>query len=286
MFCSSCGKEIPDDAKNCPGCEKPVTDILASKKSTKKKEKPEEDAGIEKATTEKAQASDNNVTDQVQADVTKEDSVQVDSAINATEEPKKEQKPKSDIDTNIGAYLKAFFKDPFEAILSRSTPKYMVWGLIILGAYALLVFLGELAASTGAAYSFASMFCLACGLAAMIFSLFLFQEPMKLEKKSLNEIVAVVGLSMTPMFVLYFVGSVIDAAAFSYLSFWQSVLNFRLFTPPLVTVGYIFSALILGRFYTGDDQSKLKRSLLLILIAFGAFFLIESLFMYVAIRVG
>lgn len=215
MFCTSCGKEIPDGSTVCKECGKPLP-----------------------------------------------------GAVGASEQ----EKPKSAIDVNVGAFIKDFFKDPVQAVISRSADSYMVWGLISLGAFIFVYFFRYLFDDLfDFGVSFGMMFSLACGLAALIFGLLLFQNVLKLEKRSLPSIVAVVGLSMAPVFAMFIIGGIMDVL------FMDTAL-LAIMTNAMLTVGYIFSALILDKFYFDEKAANYSKSTLLIAISFACFLLVQGLF--------
>lgn len=218
MFCSGCGKEIPDGSAQCPACGKAFA--------------------VETGTVE-AQTAE----------------------------------PKSSTDVNVGAFIQEFFKNPIEAVISRSKDSYWPWGLISLSGFAIVYFLrfafdGEI----GGASAFALMFALLCGLAALVFSLFLFQGVFKLEKKSLPSIVSVVGLSMAPMIPIIIFGSIMDFLFFTDASFISFFLN------PLLGLGYIFSAIILVMFYLDEDEKSYLKSMMTVVVSFAIFIFVHFLF--------
>lgn len=221
MFCTSCGKEIPDGSQVCGECGKPVASAVA---------------------------------------------------------PKAEQSgSKSTVDTNVGAYIKEFFSDPVSAVLSRSKDSYMVWGLIIAAIYPVVLFFRYILDNSifdyEFSYSFGLFFASACGVAALIFSLFLFQGVFKLEKKSLQTIVAAVGLSMTPLFALFIVGLILDALfageVYSFLSLTSNA---------LVSAGYVFSGIILSKFFDAEKDANRSKSTMLVVLSFVCALFIQAIF--------
>ncbi len=181
--------------------------------------------------------------------------------------------PKSHTDTNVGAFLGELFKNPVEAVLSRSKDSYWPWGLIALGGFA-LVYLIRFAfdEEVGGANGFALMFSLMCGLAALIFSLYLLQGPFKLDKKSLPSIVSVAGLSLIPMIPVVIFGSIMDMVFFAEESYISFFLN------PLLGLGYIFSAIIMVMFYLDEDEKSYVKSMMLVVVSYGIAILVGCLF--------
>lgn len=218
MFCSNCGKEIPDQVAKCPECGK----NFASEEAT---------------TAETASA------------------------------------PKVQADVNVGAFIKGFFKDPVEAVVSRAKDSYWLWGLISLSAFAIVYFLRfAFDYEIGAGNGFALMFSLLCGLTALIFSLFLLQDAMKLTKKSLPAIISAVGLSMIPMVPIIVFASIMDyifLAEGSYMS---------VFLLPLLGVGYLFSAFIIFLLYLDSEDKDYRKSMMLVVISYAISIFIHSLF--------
>jgi hypothetical protein len=213
MFCTSCGKEIPDGSTVCGVCGKPIVSAVI----------PKAEQGSGKAAT----------------------------------------------DVNVGAYLKDFFSDPVSAVLSRSKDTYLVWGLIIAAIYPLVMFFQLLFADYDYEfkYCFAIFFIALCGVAAFVFALFLFQTLFKVEKKSLPTIVASVGLSMTPMFALYIVGLIMDA-----------ILAGGSVASAFVIVGYVFSGIVLSKFFDADKDNNRSRSTLLVVISLACALFIQTIF--------
>ena len=218
MFCSSCGKEIPDNVARCPEC------------------------GNEFAT-----------------------------ATVSTEE--KPAAPKVSSDVNVGAFLQEFFKNPIEAVITRTKESYWLWGLISLTAFALVYFLRyAFDYEIGGGNAFGLMFSLLCGLAALIFSMYLLQGPFKVQKKSLPSIVAAAGLSMIPMVPIIIFGSLMDFIILASESYISVFLN------PLLGLGYIFSAIILVMFYLDGEEKDYVKSTMLVVLSYAIFIFITSLF--------
>lgn len=211
MFCTSCGKVIPDGSTVCGECGKPIVAAVI---------------------------------------------------------PKAEQgSGKAAADVNVGAYLKEFFSDPVSAVLSRSKDSYWVWGLIIAAIFPVIMFFKYLIDEYEFKYAFAYFFVALCGIAALVFALFLFQNLFKLEKKSLPTIVATVGLSLTPMFALYIVAMILD------LIFEGGSL-----VGAFTTVGYIFSAIIICKSYETSQEKNLSKTIMLVVVSFACALLITSIF--------
>jgi len=217
MFCTSCGKEIPDGSTVCGLCGKPIVSAVI---------------------------------------------------------PKTEQgSGKSSTDVNVGAYIKDFFSDPVSAVLSRSKDSYLVWGLIIAAIYPLILFIRYLFNDVEFSYSFGLFFVELCGVAALIFALFLFQSMFKVEKKSLPAIVASVGLSLTPMFALYIVGILLD-----------TILDGAYVTGAFITVGYVFSALVLSKLFDVDKDNNRSRSVVLVVVSLACALVIQSIIHILVIK--
>jgi hypothetical protein len=218
MFCSGCGKVIPDGSAKCPDCGKEFT-----------------------------------------ADPV---SVEIQPAA-----------PKSTTDVNVGAFIQEFFKNPIEAVISRSQDSYWLWGLISLAGFAVVYFLRyAFDEEVGGASAFALMFSLLCGLAALVFSLFLFQGIFKLEKKSLPSIISAVGLSMVPMIPIIIFGSIMDFLFFTEASFISFFLN------PLLGLGYLFSSIILVMFYLDEDEKSYVKSMMMVVVSYAIFIFVQCLF--------
>lgn len=174
---------------------------------------------------------------------------------------------KSATDVNVGAYIKEFFSDPVKAILSRSKPSYLVWGLIIAAIYPVVLFIKYLIDDTPFKYAFAYLFVALCGVAALVFALYLFQNLFKLEKKSLPTIVSTVGLSLTPMFALYVVAMILD-----------KIFDGGALADAFTTVGYIFSGIIICKSYETSKENNLSKTLMLVVISFACALVIVSIF--------
>lgn len=218
MFCSDCGKEIPDSSVQCPECGKKFVEEVVP--------------AVEKTET-----------------------------------------PKSSADVNVGAFLSEFFKNPIDAIMNRSADSYWLWGLISLGAFAIVYFLRfAFDDEVGGGSGFALMFALLCGMAGLIFSFFLLQSAFKLEKKSLPSIVAVVGLSMIPAVPVIVIASIFDFLFLSDISFMS------IFLMPMIGFVYLFSGIILSFFYLEKDESGYMKSTMLVVTSFAISVFITSLF--------
>lgn len=211
MFCTSCGKEIPDGSTVCGECGKPIVSAVIP---------------------QAAQGSGKSATD-----------------------------------VNVGAYLKEFFSDPVKAVLSRSKDSYMIWGLIIAAIYPVVLFIKYLIDDAPFKYAFAYLFVALCGVATLVFGLFLFQNVFKLEKKSLPTIVSTVGLSLTPMFALYILALILGM-----------IFEGGSLVGAFTTVGYIFSAIIICKSYETSKENNLSKTIMLVVVSFACALLIESIF--------
>lgn len=184
-----------------------------------------------------------------------------------------ETTPKTPIDVNVGAFVKDLFKNPVEAVISRSKESYWAWGIISLGSFVfvyLLRFLFD--AEVYAGESFGLMFALLCGLATLVFSLYLFQGPFKIEKKSLSSVVSAVGLSMVPMVPIVVFASIMDFLFLIENSF------FSIFLYSFMGLGYIFSAMILNAFFSEEDDKRSVKSMMLVIVSFSLFVFVFALF--------
>lgn len=217
MFCTSCGKEIPDGSTICGLCGKQIASAVIPNV---------------------AQSSG-----------------------------------KSSTDVNVGAYIKDFFSDPVSAVLSRSKDSYLVWGLIIAAIYPLISFIKMLIDDYEFKYAFGLFFIDLCGIAALIFALFLFQSVFKAEKKSLPSLVASVGLSLTPMFALYVVGLILDM-----------ILDGGYVTGAFITVGTVFSALVLNKLYDSDKDTNNSRSIMLVVTSLACALVIKAIFSIIVLK--
>jgi hypothetical protein len=220
MFCTSCGKEIPDGSTVCDLCGKQIVSVA-------------------NPTTEQGGA-------------------------------------KSSTDVNVGAYIKDFFSDPVSAVLSRSKDSYMVWGLIIAAIYPVVLFLKYVLDDSIFNFEFSTsfglFFAVICGIAALIFALFLFQGLFKVEKRSLQTIVAAVGLSFTPMFALYIVGLIMDTL------FAGDTYAFFAFTAnAFISAGYVFSAIVLSKFFDADQDRNRSKSTILVVLSFVCALFIQAI---------
>ena len=181
----------------------------------------------------------------------------------------------------IGGFFKAYFKNPIEAVSDHAKDEFWLWGLIILGVYAFLMFLMGFrgAFAGGGVYFlrhtllwFVFMLIDLIKFATLIFALFLFQGLFKLKKKSLKSIVALSGLSFLPLI-----------AADLLSTLFSSVFLVNNLVTGLVTAAYVFSAILIFLDYKkdSDDKSGLK-SLLLTSCAFACMPILSSFFSGIA----
>lgn len=179
---------------------------------------------------------------------------------------------------NIGGFFKAFFKNPIEAVSDHAKDNFWLWGLIILGAYALLMFLISIKDSIGNYFlrssllHFVYMFTDLIKFATLIFALFLFQGLFKMKKKSLKSIIALTGLSFLPLI-----------AADLLVTLFSNVAILNNLVSGLVTAAYLFAGILIFLDYkkTSDDQSGLK-SLFLTICSFACMPIIASFFIGIA----
>ncbi|MBN1891247.1 MAG: zinc-ribbon domain-containing protein [Clostridiales bacterium] len=185
----------------------------------------------------------------------------------------KESSPKTLVDVNVGAFIKDLFKNPIEAVVSRSKESYWVWGIISLAAFVFVYLLRFLFDSeVYAGESFGLMFALLCAVVVLVFSLYLFQGPFKIEKRSLPTIVSAVGLSMVPMVPIVIVASIMDFLFLIENSF------FSIFLYSFMGLGYIFSAMIINSFFSEEDDTGSAKSMMLVIVSFALFIFTFALF--------
>ncbi|NLW89653.1 MAG: zinc ribbon domain-containing protein [Clostridiaceae bacterium] len=219
MFCSGCGKEVPDESTKCPECGKVFEAADSDNKETV--------------------ASEKNTSN-----------------------------------LEIGKFLMDFIKNPAEAVSARTEENYWIWGLISLGAFALVYFFRFAFDSEVDDFgvSFALFFTVICALAALIISLYYMQNAFKIQKKSFKAVLAAVGLSMIPMVPLIIISSLFDYIILGDNSIMNVFLN------PMLGLGYILSALILVSFFSeGDDHTSVK-GLRLVMTGYLIFTFVFSLF--------
>lgn len=248
MFCTKCGKEIADASAFCPECGQDLKIPVMETQQTATVIAPEATvyatayAAAEPVT---APASETIYTQPAVA----------------------EQKPKTsgDIGSKIGLFFKEYFKNPVQAVSSRATHEFWLWGLISICAYLFLNFLISLFGTSyvlGFGYVLVSDFGDLIGniarFATLIFTYYLFQSAFKVRKKSLTSIIAVVGLALLPLAPVYII----------YTAFGRIFSNYSIFTG-LNTAVYILAGVIL---YTelkeSSDEKSGFHSLLVVLLSF------------------
>lgn len=244
MFCKKCGQEIADASIFCPECGQDLR-LLAT-------ETPQA------ATAAEVVVPAATVVVPVSAAAAESSYTQ----FSATE-----QKPKAsgDIGSKISLFFKEYFKNPIQAVSSRATHEFWLWGLISICAYLFLDFLISLigiSSIRGFGYDFVYDFGYLIGniarFATLIFALYLFQSVFKVKKKSLTSIIAVTGLALLPLVPVYIV----------YTAFAKVFSNYSIFTG-FITAVYILAGIILySELKESSDEKSGFHSLLVVILSF------------------
>lgn len=180
MFCTSCGKEIPDGSTVCGECNQP---IVAAQPTPA----PSPDASSAPAPV--APAPD----------------------ASSASEPVAPAKKTSDLDLNFGSLFGDFFKDPVGAVETRTRPTSYVIGLIVFGALVLVSMINWMLRGASFGFSFGMTFSLVCAAAALVFSFFLLQGKFITSKFCIFGTLSMTGISMIPFVIFYFIGGIADA---------------------------------------------------------------------------
>ena len=245
MNCVKCGFDIPDGSIFCPSC------------------------GAKQAVQEPA------------APVSPEAAAPVISAAPvqpaASAAPSGTGSAQSKASGNIGGFFKAYFKNPIEAVSDHAKDDFWLWGLIILGGYALLMFF----IGFRGAFDYNGLYFLRHTIlwfvflitdmikfATLIFALFLFQGIFKVNKKSLKSIVALSGLAFLPLIAADLLGNL-----------FSSVFLLNNLVSGLSTAAYVFAAILIFLDYKKDSQEKSGlKPLLLTVVSFVCMPIIASIF--------
>lgn len=247
MFCKKCGQEIADASIFCPECGQDLR-LLAT-------ETPQA------ATAAEVVVPAATVVVPVSEVVVPVSAAAAESSY--TQFSATEQKPKAsgDIGSKISLFFKEYFKNPIQAVSSRATHEFWLWGLISICAYLFLDFLISLigiSSIRGFGYDFGYLIGNIARFATLIFALYLFQSVFKVKKKSLTSIIAVTGLALLPLVPVYIV----------YTAFAKVFSNYSIFTG-FITAVYILAGIILySELKESSDEESGFHSLLVVILSF------------------
>ena len=249
MKCVKCGYDIPDGSIFCPSC------------------------GTKQTVQEPAAPASSPVSPASAAPVVSAAPVQP----TASAAPAGTGSAASKSSGNIGGFFSAYFKNPIEAVSDHAKDDFWLWGLIILGAYAFLMFLIGFrgAFDYGGIYFlrhtvlwFVFMITDLIKFATLIFALFLFQGLFKLNKKSLKSLVALTGLAFLPLIATDLLGNL-----FSGIFLLNNLVS------GLSTAAYVFAAVLIFLDYKKDSEEKSGlKPLLLTVVSFVCMPIIASVF--------
>jgi len=244
MFCTKCGKEIADESAFCPECGQDLKNTVMETPQTAAVNVPE--ATVYSAAYAAAEPVTAPATETIY-----------------TQPAVTEQKPKTsgDIGARISLFFKEYFKNPVQAVSSRATHEFWLWGLISICAYLFLDFLISLigiSSIRGLGYDFGYFLGNIARFATLIFAYYLFQSAFKVKKKSLTSIVAVIGLALLPLAPIYII----------YTAFGKVFSNYSIFSG-LNTAVYILAGIILySELKESSDEKSGFHSLLVVLLSF------------------
>lgn len=263
MYCTKCGKSIPDESGFCPECGQ---DLRA-----KTQVQPQNVIEAQPAVVSTYESLAEPVTDAGAAPSAEYSAVQ---ASYAAQQPKSS----SEIGSKIGAFFKEYFKNPITAVASHAKQEFWLWGLISLCAYLLIHFLISLVGISqfiGFGYQFGYFIGDIARFATLIFAYYLFQGVFKLKKKSLTSIIAAVGLAFLPILPVYLVGLIFDRI-FTYSSIMSG----------LMTAVYVVAGIILySELKESSDDKDGVRSLMTIAVAIACMPIISGIIDVIVYRV-
>ena len=251
MFCAKCGKEIADASVFCPECGQDLRLLATEAPQAAIVTEPAAAVIVPAATVVVPAAT-------VVAPVSAAAGESSYTQFSATE-----QKPKATGDTGakISLFFKEYFKNPIQAVSSRATHEFWLWGLISICAYLFLDFLISLigiSSLRGFGYDFGYLIGNIAQFATLIFALYLFQSVFKVKKKSLTSIIAVTGLALLPLVPVYIV----------YTAFAKVFSNYSIFTG-FITAVYIMAGIIIySELKESSDEKSGFHSLLVVLLSF------------------
>lgn len=244
MFCAKCGKEIADASIFCPECGQDLRLLATETSQAATVTAPAAEVVVPAATVVVPQSAAAGESSYTQFAAT-------------------EQKPKAtgEIGSKISLFFKEYFKNPIQAVSSRATHEFWLWGLISICAYLFLDFLISLigiSSVRGFGYDFGYLIGNIARFATLIFALYLFQSVFKVKKKSLTSIIAVTGLALLPLVPVYIV----------YTAFAKVFSNYSIFTG-FITAVYILAGIILySELKESSDEKSGFHSLLVVLLSF------------------
>jgi len=251
MFCAKCGKEIADASVFCPECGQDLRLLATETSQAAIVNEPAAAVIVPAATVVEPAAT-------LVAPVSAASGESSYTQFSATE-----QKPKATGDTGakISLFFKEYFKNPIQAVSSRATHEFWLWGLISICAYLFLNFLISLIGIStiiGFGYDFGYLIGNIAQFATLIFALYLFQSVFKVKKKSLTSIIAVTGLALLPLVPVYIV----------YTAFAKVFSNYSIFTG-FITAVYIMAGIIIySELKESSDEKSGFHSLLVVLLSF------------------
>jgi len=277
MYCTKCGKSIPDESGFCPECGQ---DLRA-----KTQVQPQNVIEAQPAVVSTYESLAEPVTDAGAAPSAEYSAVQASYAAqqanySAQQPAPYAQQPKSssEIGSKIGAFFKEYFKNPITAVASHAKQEFWLWGLISLCAYLLIHFLISLVGISqfiGFGYQFGYFIGDIARFATLIFAYYLFQGVFKLKKKSLTSIIAAVGLAFLPILPVYLVGLIFDRI-FTYSSIMSG----------LMTAVYVVAGIILySELKESSDDKDGVRSLMTIAVAIACMPIISGIIDVIVYRV-
>ena len=299
MFCTKCGKSIPDESAFCPECGQDlrpaapaqpqnVIEVQPAAVSTYESlAEPTSDAGAAAAAADYSNLQGNYAGRPASYAVQQPNSTvqQANNPVQQTYNPVQQtnstgqtSKSSSDIGSKIGAFFKEYFKNPIAAVSSHAKQEFWLWGLVSICAYLLIQFLVSLV-GTGSFVGFGIQFGYFIGniarFATLVFAYYLFQGVFKLKKKSLTSIIAAVGLAFLPILPVYLVGLIFDR-----------IITFSSIQSGLMTAVYVVAGIILySELKESSDDKDGVRSLLTIAVAIACMPIISGIIDAIVYRV-
>ncbi|MEI8198654.1 MAG: zinc ribbon domain-containing protein [Eubacteriales bacterium] len=258
MFCAKCGKEIADASVFCPECGQDLRLLAVETTQAAIVNEPAAAVIQPAANVAEPEAAVIQPAAVVAAPV-----MAAGTESSYTQFSTAEQKPKAtgEIGSKISLFLKEYFKNPIQAVSSRATHEFWLWGLISICAYLFLDFLISLigiSSIRGFGYDFGYLIGNIARFATLIFALYLFQSIFKVKKKSLTSIIAVTGLALLPLVPVYII----------YTAFAKVFSNYSIFTG-FITAVYIFAGIILySELKDSSDEKSGFHSLLVVILSF------------------
>jgi len=298
MFCTKCGKSIPDESAFCPECgqdlrpaapAQPQNVIEASPVIVSTYEslaEPNSDAGSAASSSDYSGLQGNYAGRPASYAVQQPNSTAQQTnnpvqQVNPAQQPNSTaQQPKSssDIGSKIGAFFKEYFKNPITAVSSHAKKEFWLWGLVSICAFLLIQFLISLVgigSFMGFGYQFGYFVGNIARFATLIFAYYLFQGVFKLKKKNLTSIIAVVGLAFLPILPVYLVGLIFDR-----------IITFSSIQSGLMMAVYVVAGIILySELKESSDDKDGVRSLLTIAVAIACMPVISGIIDAIVYRV-